>query len=73
MIPDDSIELICCINGDRKIFCFRQLGLMGCNIFIMKRFQPFLMFTGFAFSESLIKIVYITIVYDYSHPFNGID
>jgi hypothetical protein len=37
-------------------FVYRHLGLVGCNIAIMKRFLPLFIFTGLLFGQDIIQI-----------------
>ena len=41
-------------------FVYRHLGLVGCNIAIMKRFLPLLMFTGLLFGQDKKDIIELT-------------
>jgi len=36
-------------------FVYRHLGLLGCNIVLMKRFLPLLMFTGLLFGQDVLE------------------
>ena len=36
-------------------FVYRNLGLLGCNIVLMKRFLPLLMLTGFLFGQDVLE------------------
>jgi hypothetical protein len=36
-------------------FVYRHLGLVGCNIVLMKRFLPLLMLTGLLFGQDVLN------------------
>jgi len=53
-------------------FVYRHLGLLGCNIAIMKRFLPLLMLTGLLFSQDTTEVKFIISDLTKVKNFNGV-